>query len=84
MFSLTEVVPGLMELIGGMTIMLVLLGLIAAAVLISLPILIWGLNRRIVLALTVLIRVEEQIDRIEQQIANQQVSATQSAVTLDR
>lgn len=73
-----------MELIGGMTIMLVLLGLIAAAVLISLPILVWGLNRRIVLALTVLIRVEEQIDRIEQQIANQQVSATQSAVTLDR
>lgn len=84
MFSLTEVVPGLMELIGGMTIMLVLLGLIAAAVLISLPILVWGLNRRIVLTLTVLIRVEEQIDRIEQQIANQQVSATQSAVTLDR
>lgn len=73
-----------MELIGGMTIMLILLGLIAAAVLISLPILVWGLNRRIVLALTVLIRVEEQIDRIEQQIANQQVSATQSAVTLDR
>jgi|GEM_PF-2667732 uncharacterized membrane protein YqjE len=73
-----------MELIGGMTIMLVLLGLIAAAVLISLPILVWGLNRRIVLALTVLIRVEEQIERIEQQIANQQVSATQSAVTLDR
>ncbi len=64
--------------------MLILLGLIATAVLLSLPILVWGLNRRIVLALAVLLRVEEQIDRIEQQIKNQQLSATQPAATLDK
>ena len=68
-----------MELIGGFTIMLILLGLCAAATLLSLPILVWGLHRRIEQSLVTLERLEERTARIEQYITHHPPSARHAA-----
>lgn len=64
--------------------MLILLGLLTASVLISLPFLVWGLHRRVEMSLVILARLEERTTRIEQQLENIYASAIQPAETLDR
>jgi hypothetical protein len=72
-----------MELIGGFTIMLILLGLCAAAALLSLPILVWGLQRRVEQSLVTLELLEERTARIEQYMTYHHPPAIQPAGLLE-
>jgi len=72
-----------MELVGGFMIMLILLGLMAAAVLISLPLLVWGLHRRVAVSLATLERLEEKIIHLERCIAQHHIPVTQPAGCID-
>jgi len=59
--------------------MLILLGLCAAAALLSLPILVWNLLRRFEIALATLDRLEERTGSIEQHITHHYSPAIQAA-----
>jgi hypothetical protein len=72
-----------MELVGGLMIMLILLGLITGAVLLSLPILVWGLHRRVAASLTTLEQLEEKIIHLERCISQHSIPVTQPAGVLD-
>lgn len=57
--------------------MMILLGFILAAALISLPVLVWGLSRRLDASLATFNRLEKRTELIEQQLAKQYLPAFQ-------
>jgi len=72
-----------MEIASGFVIMLILLGFLFAAIVLSLPILVWGLRSRLEATLLTLEQLDKRITDLEQLVTDQRTPAAQPAGLFD-